>query len=1037
MFLKIYTKPLRVYIILGALAIWGIVSGLKLPISLFPNSSEVVVSIRIPTGSLSSQQFYELYGADLEYSLQTLKINQASVKLLQGEYDAKSINYIVNFDWGAEHDKALNEITSLVRNRLSAAGNEEILRGLNIQTWSEKRGFFAVSFFSPMRSLDEVYQILDPLLNPVKSKIVDSSSITLWNPSSKEITITLLPEKMAQFELGPKQIQNAIENASADLNGGIFELGEKKYHISLPKSLTDIESLSHLRVSENNKSPIFLKDVARISYGISVNSKRKFKTSGVESLILFAEPKEGGNIKRMSDQIVEELNRIESLWPKDIKYKIIVNPSEFINNSIESVIHEVFLAAILAVIVLFLFIGNLKNVITAAIEIPLSLLMSFILMRISGMNLNLISLGGLALSAGMNVDASVVVLENIIRNFELHNKNNNHPHSQLNYHEKATLVIKAVNEVKIPIIASTIASLVVFMPLIFTQGLTYALLGDLAKAVIFSHGLSAFVALILVPTIRLQLISKGLNLESHSPIEKFLNKLEAFYKNTLSQFMESKILQKVIIGIILSLLITLIILVIPRLEKEVIGKPESDWLMIGINAPILKSTNEMESELEILEESINLNFKEDLLYTFTQVQGANNGLIMIRVSDKSRISTLIEKAENIFKNTSSKYYWVDYWNPSELSIPDPPHFKVEISGGDPIARRDLTLDLEELLLEKGSFDDVRTHGTNGREKGISITPLVSSNSENQVMTLADMSFFLRVINEGIYANQLKINQQSTPIYLRWPNEEKKSIEFLKAIPIGYEGKVIPLGDLANIDFKDKEPSIYHENQKSLYALTGRLNRSHLSEKSMRIKQAQEILASFKSSHPNIDAKVPMVTEIQPDLDLTQALDQLKWAVVLSTLLIFLTMVIQLGDIIHSLLVLVAIPLGFIGVLLALFIFKSTLSLNSGLGTILLNGIAVANSIILVDFIKKLFEEGMSAKTATLEAASARLRPILMTSLTTVLGMLPIALGMGEGGKILQPLGIAVCGGLWISTLLTLYIVPTLQYIYLSKFKERK
>jgi multidrug efflux pump subunit AcrB len=195
---------------------------------------------------------------------------------------------------------------------------------------------------------------------------------------------------------------------------------------------------------------------------------------------------------------------------------------------------------------------------------------------------------------------------------------------------------------------------------------------------------------------------------------------------------------------------------------------------------------------------------------------------------------------------------------------------------------------------------------------------------------------------------------------------------------------------------------------------------------------QEYKAKMKEKTPD----QPTLIEVQPDLELQESLDQLKTAIAISILLVFLVMVLQLGDVVHSLLVLVAIPLGFIGVVSSLFIFQSSLSLNSGLGTILLNGIAVANSIILVDFIKKLHDQGRDAKRATLEASLARVRPILMTSLTTVLGMLPIALGFGEGGKILQPLGIAVCGGLWISTLLTLYIVPALQYMYLSR-KERK
>jgi hydrophobic/amphiphilic exporter-1 (mainly G- bacteria), HAE1 family len=687
----------------------------------------------------------------------------------------------------------------------------------------------------------------------------------------------------------------------------------------------------------------------------------------------------------------------------------------------------------LAVIVLFVFIGSLKNVITAAIEIPLSLLLAFILMRLTGMNLNMISLGGLALSAGMNVDASVVVLENIVRHFE---QRKGSGQNKLSYMEKAQVILGAVNEVKLPIIASTIASLVVFFPLIFTQGLTHSLLGDLAKAVIFSHGCSAIVALILVPTIRLQLLSTGTQLEVHSPFENTLKKIESFYRSTLETFLDSRKLQNIVFASVVVLLALLITLVLPRLKKEVIGKPESDWLMVGVSSPVFSTAKQVESELDVLEQDLNENFGSEFLYTFTQIQGSNNGFIMLRLKDKKKVEELVQKAEDRYKNTPAKFYWVEAWNPSELEIPDPPAFRVEITGGDPKRRLQTAQDLQLLLLEKGIFDKCQVTPTSETEKQITLRQFTQSGSESEVLSKSDIAHYLRVVTEGVYVDRIFQLQQELPIYLRLAQDSVTSLEHVKALPIGFEGRLIPLGALADLTMEEKPPRLYQENQTPMVVVTARLNKSQLDQTEDRKTKAHEALVEFKSKMDQQIAGQPTVIEVQPDKDLQESLTQLKWAVAISILLVFLVMIIQLGDVTHSLLVLVAIPLGFIGVILSLFIFRSSLSLNSGLGTILLNGIAVANSIILVDFIKKLFDQGRNAKTATLEAALARVRPILMTSLTTVLGMLPIALGFGEGGKIMQPLGIAVCGGLWISTLLTLFIVPALQYMYLSRKEPR-
>ncbi|MEK6773976.1 MAG: efflux RND transporter permease subunit [Bdellovibrionota bacterium] len=1023
----LYTRPLRVYIILGALALWGAISAFQLPISLFPNSSQSIISVNIPLGSLSSQQFLEAYGRDLESSLQTLKVDNSSVKKLEAQYYNQSNNYKITFEWGADSSKALNEVKSLVNTKF-ASGSEEIRRGISVNSWSENRGFFAVSFYSPMRSLDELYQILDPLITPLRSQVEDADNFGLWNPNGKEITISLIAEKIAQHEITTLQIQSAIQSAVIGLTGGTLRMGEKDYLINLPKNVDSFELLSQIRISARGKQPIFLKDIAKITAGISKNSQQKFKTSGVESLILFASPKEGGNVKKMSDQIISQMNILEKQWPADIQYKVLVNPSEFINNSINGVIHEVFLAALLAVIVLFFFIGSFKNVVTAAIEIPLSLLMAFIMMRLAGMNLNLISLGGLALSAGMNVDASVVVLENIVRHFEKYKE-------KLSYQDKVRIVIEAVNEVRLPIIASTIASLVVFFPLIFTKGLTHSLLGDLAKAVIFSHGLSAVVALVLVPTIRLQLISAGLVLEARSPIEASLLKLENFYRWTLLAFLNSKKIKLIVFGIIIVLLPALIYLVLPRLEKEVIGKPDSDWLMVGVSSPTFSTLKQIESELETMESLVTENFGQEMLYTFTQIHNLQNGNIMIRMKHKEKIRKMVEQAEELFKNTSSKFYWVDYWNPSELTIPNPPQYRIEIAGGKPESRVQYAQDIKLLLIEKGVFDKVSVNPTADKEKEIRIKQFLNSGAESEVLSKVELSNFLRVVTEGLYVERLYEKQQELPIYLRLNAEEIKSVEQLKALPIGFEGRLIPLGALAQISLEERSPRVYRENQKQLVVVTARLNKAQMSHLEERKIQASNIFQNFKLQHPSDSSDKPTLTEVQPDKELQQSLAQLKWAVVISIGLVFLIMVIQLGDVVHSLLVLVAIPLGFLGVLISLFIFKSTLSLNSGLGTILLNGIAVANSIILVDFIRTLYHSGKDAKTATIEASLARLRPILMTSLTTVLGMLPIALGFGDGGKILQPLGIAVCGGLWVSTLLTLYIVPALQHMYLAN-RER-
>lgn len=1024
--LGIYSRPLRVYIVLGSLAIWGILSGFQLPVSLFPNSSQVRVVVNVPYGSMSSSQFFESHGRQLEGQLQGIKIDGIGVQLLKAQYKSSGADYRLVFDWGANPDQILREVQARVNARFAAV-EDDIRLGIRVDSWRQNQGFLAISFYSPLRSLDEIYDLLEPLVTPIGPKVPDAESFGLYNPNQKEVTITPLLEKLAQFEITTTQLQKAIQGAISGMSGGSLKIGDNDYQLELPKFAKSLESLGQIQVPYGQRKFVLLKEIAKISVGLSVTSKQRFRTSGAESLILFANPKEGGNIKKMADGIMDELSAMQSKWPSDIESRVLVNPSEFINKSILGVIKEVFLAAFLAVVVLFCFIGSFKNVITAAIEIPLSLLMAFILMKFAGMNLNLISLGGLALSAGMNVDASVVVLENIFRHFEGRRKD-------MSAAERAQVVMTAVKEVRLPILASTLASIVVFLPLIFTQGLTNSLLGDLAKAVIFSHGLSAIVALVLVPTIRLQLLSKSGPAEIHSPFERILSRIENFYEFSLRKFLVSRKAQFAGFVSIILLLPVLIFLILPRLDREIIGRPESDWLIVGLVSPTSGSVTQLESEISELESDLMQKLGEKVLYTFVEVDNEQNGFVMLRLKDKRDIGKIQGQVEKEYKNTPTKIFWVEAWNPSELRIPDPPHLRLELRGGTSEGRLTAAQDISTLLQEQNIFDKVEVVPGAQVRKAVVVKDMTQLGSQQEVMSRYDISHSLRVATTGIYVGQTFQKTRELPIYLRQSISTEKSLAQLSSIPVGFEGRLLPLGALVRLDLEEQSPEIYRENQRDLILLTGRINKSNLDHLTSKKDQAKRLIEEeqmrLQASSPSV--VTPTLVQGVPDQELLDALAQLKWAIALSVFLIFLTMVIQLGDITQALLVLVAIPLGFIGVVLSLWVFGSTLSLNSGLGTILLNGIAVANSIILVDFIQKLFTSGKGALESTLEASVARLRPILMTSLTTGLGMLPVALGLGDGGKILQPLGIAVCGGLWVSTILTLFLVPALQFQYLKR-----
>lgn len=1021
---RLYASPVRVYLMLGALALAGIIAGLNLPISLFPNSTKPSITVNIGYGSLTADEFLQTYGKYLESQLRAISTKTVKVEGIESTYDTSSVHYQVKFRWGVEADAALREVQS-VAHGFAGRLPQESRDTLNIWTHNRNAGFFALSFFSETRDLDSLYDTIEPVLTPKVAHVEDAQEPVLWNPSEKEIRVELIPAAVASLQIFPRDVEDAVSAALSGRAGGLVPVGPATLSVSLPRQAATLEQLSSVLIPTPAGKSVHLSEIARIDYALQSMGSRVIKTNGAPSLILFAAPKPGGNVKKMSEDLLEAVKATMPSLPKDIQYRTLVDPSEFIRSAVNNVFREVGVAAMLAVFVLFLFIGSFRNVATAAIEIPLSMVLAFILMKFAQMNVNLISLGGLALAAGMNVDASVVVMENIFRHFEM----SPGPHD---FQARLRIVTQAVREVMFPIIASTIASLVVFLPLTFTSDLSYAILGDLALAVVFSHGFSAVVALILVPTVRLHLMARGDIGHATSPIERWLKRIESGYGNLLSKFLEHKTWRWSTYGGVVVVLAALIALVLPRLPREIVGLPDTDWIILGASTDGNSLVRQMEMSAGEVERDLLKDFGDRIQYTFTQVNDPNAAYIMARLKNKHEMREVWKGIEARFTNTPQTRFWVAPWNPSELPIPDPPQLRIAVRGGSVRERAHVTEELNHLVQEKKIFPRVHSEPDVAMQKSVLLVPhaeqwstLRSSGSRVSPSDLADLT---RVATTGKKIGQLTIKDRSTDIVLKYPQSYVGAIEDIGAFPLGVGSKLIPLKSLAEVSVREADPPIYREDERELFLVLARENMGEERNAEKNLAKAKAAVAEWEKTRkkPPAGQNAPTVTFEEPDKDVSQAISQLEVAVGLSIVLIFLTLLFQFGTLTEPLLVLVAIPLGLVGVFVSLFVFQSTLSLNSVLGVILLNGIAVANSIILVDFIKRLVGQGLLPKEAAVEAAKKRLRPILITSLTTILGMLPIALGLGEGGRVLQPLGIAVSGGLWVSMLLTLFLVPALH-----------
>lgn len=1022
---NLFENKLKVYLVLGLLGLVGVISGLNLSISLFPNISRPTVGLWINYVNIEKSDFLENYGYDLERELDTLKNGKIKIENVTAEFYDDGLFMQILFDWGTDAEDAYREIRSIT-NQWQNSLPQETADTLQVWQWNENTGYLSISFFSQNKTIDELYQHLDPILTPGLNAAKGFEEALLFNPKKKEVRIELNPLKMAELGIYPREIQSMITQKMRSYIGGSIRSGDNKLQLNLVGNEKSIDGLKNIRLYKGDKS-FLLSEIAKIYFAPHSTRKRIFKTDGKESLIVWAKPKAGANVKEATESIIKLIKDKEPEFDKDVSYKVLVDPSEFIRSAIGNVFKSVAIASCLAVLVLFLFMGSLRNVSSAFIEIPFSIILAFILMEIFDMNLNLISLGGMALAAGMNVDASIVVLENIIRHFHMSKEQTNNDFS---YAYKCEVILKALKEVWRPIVVSTITTLIVFTPLVFTKDLTNAVLGDLAKAVIFSHGFACLIALIIVPLVRTQIINRE-SLHSKSILDRPMSKFEVFYQRTLYFFINNlKARLALFIGIP-TLLILSLMLVMPEIPKELIGKPHTDWVILKVQSDTAKSVKDIEVLIQKAELKVNELFGDEISYNFMQIRRENNGNLMLRLRDKSQVENFQDRLKEAFPNTPEVRFSIFPWNPAELPLPHYPDIEVHIKGKDLNAMSSAGEQLLVGIKENKIDDNMWSEPNLKKSEKFLVLPFDSIWQEIQKsgssVSARDILDITMLADSGKRISELYENGEKTDIVMKFPDKYKLNDASLAAFPLKISEKIIPLNSLVDLKKVESAPSNIRFNSENLIKLKSELSKEKKDNKETIKANIQNFLDKEKNKFKGVS--IELVDENQ---DLTKALAQLYQSILISLVLIAFVLMLQFGNVLNVLTVLLAIPLGLIGVIIALYIFDSTLSLNSALGVILLNGIAVNNSILLVDFANREFEAGNDALNSILNASRQRLRPILITSLTSILGMLPIAFGMGEGGEILQPLGIAVSCGLWVSTFLTIVIIPLVHYSVLKR-----
>jgi len=969
------------------------------------------------------EEIEQIITKPVEGQLSTL----TGIETISSRSSAGSSVVITQFKWGTNMDQTMIDLrdkVNLIKSYLPDEVSQPMIMKLDINATP-----IVQLGVTGEQDLDQLEKIVEDKIQPRLERIPGVASVQVSGGKTREVQVELDPYKLEAYNLTLNDIANAIRTENNNVSSGYIEEGEKEYLVRVKGEFRSLDSLEDILIPLKTGGTLELKYLAEIRDAYKDVSSFTL-LNGTQSLALSIQKQSDANTVNVSDNVSKVLAELEKELPGKIEIKKAFDQADFIRNAIKSVAVNGMIGAVLAVVILMLFLRNFRSTLIIATAIPISVITTFVLMYFGKLTLNLISLGGLALGVGMMVDNAIVILENIYR-----------------YRQKGYNRIEAAKlgaqEVSSAIIASTLTTVVVFLPIVFVEGIASQIFKPMALTVSFALIASLLVALTLIPMLSSKYLKVDTNGNGSFIKEisrgwlRFLNVIDEKYKGLLKWALRKRK------TVIFSTLIALIgsIALIPFVGMEFIPEQDTGRFSVSITLPnntVLERTEKVVLEVEKVVAGI-----PEIDTVFTSV-GSSGGFSLGGGSSTNRgnisgeLVALKERDRNIDQV-------LDEIREKTVNIPGA---KISVSSegssvmgsGSAIS---LTIKGQDLEVLKNLGDQVaeKVKGVSGaREVTTSLeqgSPELSIYINREKAAQYGVSSYqaaqsLRSGLQGAVASKYRTAGEEIDIKVILAEDTRTNIEDLKRIMVpSNQGFSIPLEEVAEIDYSTGATTISRNNQSREVTISGSISGRDL-----------------KSVMQDIDIAIKDINMPQGYLletggsnnDMMESFQSLGLALVLSIILVYMILAAQFESLLYPFIIMFSIPPTLIGIVGGLLITGRTLSVPTFIGIIMLAGIVVNNAIVLVDYINTLRSRGLEKLEAILEAGPTRLRPILMTTLTTVLALIPQALGIGEGSEVSAPMATAVVAGLSFSTLITLILIPVMYYILdeLSlKFKKKK
>lgn len=1016
-------RPVAITMLIVALVLVGVVSLPRLRVDLYPDMNLPFVLVTADYEGASPAEMENLVTRPLESVLST--VNNVQEVFSWSEPGVTRVG--VRLDWGTDMDQAALDIrdkVDMIRGYLpSEVKTPRVLK-------MDPNSMPIISFTLSGSDLSEMKRLAEDVIKPRLERADGVASVYVTGGREKEIKVVLNQTRLQAYGLTVGQVAQAIGSENLAGTAGTVARGTGDLDIRVIGEYKRARDLENIVVSLPGGGAVRLKDLAEIKDDYKKIRQASY-VNGKPSVGLMVMKETGSNTVQVANRVNKLVDGIQSELPKDMKLHTVVDLSKFIRGAIYNVVEHAVLGGLLAVVVLYLFLKSFRSTIVVALVIPISVIATFSMMYFGGQTINMLSLGGLALGLGSLVDFSVVVLESIFRH----------------RHDGRGIVAAAKEgtaEVGNAVVASAATQVVVFMPIVFVQGLAGILFGPMALTVSFSHLAALFAALTLVPMITTRMMKvtiadsedkaaggRGRIIDLlHLPAEKFGRRYRNFAGNYSRLLDWSLKYRKTVVLTSAGLFVASCVLLFTVVGTEFIPQMDQGQIKVTVELPSgaqLSETGKMVARVEEIAANMPAT---DLIFSqvgsggnFAMLGGGATNLATIQVKLKAlkerdvSTSQVMEKMRDELGHVPGAKFTVQVADDSGGHSGAP--ISIRIRGDDLVVLKELG---DRVAAEVKTVPGTRNVFSSLEDAKPELQVQIDRQRAGQYgVTAGQVLSAVRTAFDGQVVSRVKTGEDEIDIRLMYPEEYRNNIKNVAATMINTAtGARVALGDVAAIEVRQAPVSITRYNQARYVQVDSELVGRDLGSVN---KDIQAILDGIK-----MPAGYTVDLGGQAE-DMKESFGDMGLAILLAIVLVYMVMAAQFESLFYPFVIMFSIPPTIIGVAVGLLITGHHLSVPAMIGYIMLVGIVVNNAIVLIDYVNTLRKRGLSRDEAIRRAGPVRLRPILMTTLATVLALLPLAFGRGEGSEGQAPLAVVVAFGLTFSTIITLVLIPVVYTIF--------